>query len=38
MVDVLTEQVEGLYDPKTQEFYIADWSPLDDQRMVMAMN
>jgi len=30
MVDVLTEQVEGLYDPKTQEFYIADWSPLDD--------
>ena len=36
MVDVLTEQVEGLYDPKTQEFYIADWSPLEDQRMVMA--
>jgi hypothetical protein len=36
MVEVLTEQVEGLYDPKTQEFYIADWSPLDDQRMVMA--
>jgi hypothetical protein len=36
MVDVLTEQVEGLYDPKTQEFYIADWSPLSEQRMVMA--
>src|SRR5207245_1513730 len=36
MVNVLTEQVEGLYDPKTQEFYIADWSPLSDQRMVMA--
>jgi hypothetical protein len=36
MVNVLTEQVEGLYDPKTQEFYIADWSPLGDQRMVMA--
>ncbi len=36
MVNVLTEQVEGLYDPKTQEFYIADWSPLTDQRMVMA--
>ena len=35
MVNVLTEQVEGLYDPKTREFYIADWSPLDDQRMVM---
>jgi hypothetical protein len=36
LVDILTEQVEGLYDPKTQEFYIADWSPLSDQRMVMA--
>jgi hypothetical protein len=36
LVEVLTEQVEGLYDPKTQEFYIADWSPIDDQRMVMA--
>ena len=36
MVNVLTEQVEGLYDPRTQEFYIADWSPLSDQRMVMA--
>jgi len=23
LVEVLTEQVEGLYDPKTQEFYIA---------------
>ena len=36
MVNVLTEQVEGLYDPKAHEFYIADWSPLADQRMVMA--
>ena len=36
MVNVLTEQVEGLYDPKAQEFYIADWSPPSDQRMVMA--
>ena len=36
MVNVLTEQVEGLYDPKKQEFYIADWSPPSDQRMVMA--
>jgi hypothetical protein len=36
MVSVLTEQVEGLYDPKTREFYIADWSPPADQRMVMA--
>ena len=36
MVDLLTEQIAGLYDPKAQEFYIADWIPLDDQRMVMA--
>jgi hypothetical protein len=36
VVQVLTEQVEGLYDPKTREFYIADWSPLSEQRMVMA--
>jgi hypothetical protein len=36
MVNVLTEQVEGLYDPKMQEFYIAEWSPLSEQRMVMA--
>jgi len=36
MVNVLTEQIEGLYDPKAREFYIADWSPLSDQRMVMA--
>jgi len=36
MVNVLTEQIEGLYDPKTGEFYIADWSPMDEQRMVMA--
>jgi hypothetical protein len=36
MINVLTEQVEGLYDPKAREFYIADWSPLSDQRMVMA--
>ncbi|HKW57341.1 MAG TPA: hypothetical protein VJN42_08275 [Candidatus Acidoferrum sp.] len=36
MVDLLTEQIAGLYDPKAGEFYIADWIPLDDQRMVMA--
>lgn len=36
MIAVLTEQVEGLYDPKAREFYIASWSPLEDQRMVMA--
>jgi hypothetical protein len=36
MVDLLTEQIAGLYDPKAREFYIADWIPVDDQRMVMA--
>ncbi|MGB8477183.1 MAG: hypothetical protein WCE61_24150 [Candidatus Acidiferrum sp.] len=36
MVELLTEQIAGLYDPKAREFYVADWIPLDDQRMVMA--
>ena len=36
MVDLLTEQIAGLYDPKAREFYIADWIALADQRMVMA--
>ena len=36
LVDLLTEQIAGLYDPKTQEFFIADWISPGDQRMVMA--
>jgi hypothetical protein len=36
MVDLLTEQIAGLYDPKGKEFYIADWIPAEDQREVMA--
>jgi len=36
MLDVLTDQVAGLYDPKTKEFYIADWIPADEQREVMS--
>ncbi len=36
MIDLLTEQIAGLYDPKAHEFYVADWIPVDDQRMVMA--
>ena len=36
MLDVLTDQVAGLYDPKAKEFYIADWIPADEQREVMA--
>ena len=36
LVDLLTEQIAGLYDAKTKEFYIADWIAPDDQREVMA--
>jgi hypothetical protein len=36
MIELLTEQIAGLYDPKAHEFYIADWIPAEDQRMVMA--
>jgi hypothetical protein len=36
MLDVMTDQVAGVYDPKSKEFYIADWIPADDQRSVMA--
>jgi hypothetical protein len=36
LVELLTEQIAGLYDPKAHEFYIADWTPVADQRMVMA--
>jgi len=36
LVDLLTEQIAGLYDPKAHEFYIADWIPIDEQRMVMS--
>jgi len=38
MVNVLTEQVEGLYDPKAREFYIADWSPLPTSAWSWPMN
>jgi hypothetical protein len=36
MLDLLTDQVAGMYDPKVKEFYIADWIPIDDQREVMS--
>jgi len=36
MIDLLTEQIAGMYDPKAKEFYIADWIPIGDQRGVMA--
>jgi len=36
MVELLTEQIAGLYDPKAHEFYIADWIDPEDQRTVMS--
>lgn len=36
MLDVMTDQVAGLYDPKAKEFYIANWIAVDDQKPVMA--
>lgn len=36
IVRLLTEQVAGYYDPKAQQFYLADWIDLDGQKAVMA--
>lgn len=36
IVGLLTEQVAGYYDPKTQEFYLADWIDLGGQKAVIA--
>jgi hypothetical protein len=36
LVDLLTEQIAGLYDPKSQEFFIAEWIEPEEQRTVMA--
>jgi len=36
LVDLLTEQIAGLYDPKGKEFFIADWIEVGEQKMVMA--
>jgi hypothetical protein len=36
LIELLTEQVAGYYEPKTQEFYLADWIDLDGQQPVMA--
>lgn len=36
MLDILTDQVAGLYDPKGKEFYIANWIPAEEQREVMS--
>jgi hypothetical protein len=34
--DILTEQIAGLYDPDSQEFFISDWTDPAELRMVMA--
>jgi len=36
MIKLLTEQVAGYYDPKIQEFFLADWIDLEGQKPVMA--
>src|SRR5437588_8431539 len=36
IIKLLTEQVAGYYDPKQQEFFLADWIDLDGQKPVMA--
>ncbi|HEV7797449.1 MAG TPA: hypothetical protein VGO73_04800, partial [Pyrinomonadaceae bacterium] len=36
IIKLLTEQVAGYYDPRTQEFHLADWLELESQKPVMA--
>lgn len=36
IIKLLTEQVAGYYDTKTQQFYLADWIELEGQKPVMA--
>ncbi len=36
MLSLLTEQIAGLYDSKGKEFFIADWTSPEDQRVIMA--
>jgi hypothetical protein len=36
LLDLLTDQIAGLYDSKAGEFYIADWISAEDQKPVMA--
>ncbi|MDT4894983.1 MAG: hypothetical protein QOH25_60 [Acidobacteriota bacterium] len=36
IIGLLTEQVAGYYDPKQQEFFLADWIDLDGQQPVMS--
>jgi hypothetical protein len=36
LIKLLSEQVAGYYDPKVQQFYLADWIELEGQKPVMA--
>lgn len=36
MIGLLTEQVAGYYEPKTRQFYLADWIDIDGQKPIMA--
>lgn len=36
VIGLLTEQVAGLYDPESKEFFVADWIPVSAQKPVMA--
>ena len=36
MIRLLTEQVAGYYDPRTRQFYLADWIDVDGQKPIMA--
>lgn len=35
-IKLLREQVAGFYEPKTQEFYLASWVPISEQKTVIA--
>src|ERR1043166_9542157 len=36
LIKLLTEQVAGYYDPRAQQFYLADWIEVEGQKPVMA--
>src|ERR1044072_2140411 len=36
LIKLLTEQVAGYYDPRAQQFYLADWIELEGQKPIMA--
>lgn len=36
MINLLTEQIAGYYDPRSKQFYLADWIDIDAQQLVMS--